>query len=118
MKGLLVHCGLLKKNGNSNTDFTELSCFLNDARAKRAKSTYTYSVASIGDNAMTSSIRIAQVFPELVGKKAHYDAYFHINDDAKECRYFSFKKNLYCLIIHLSCFHKEYYKKYALPWIH
>ena len=41
---------------------------------------------------MTSSIRIAQVFPELVGKKAHYDAYFHINDDAKECRYFSFTK--------------------------
>ena len=53
---------------------------------------------------MTSSIRTAQVFPELVGKKtravwkvyggmlkyiinyalclAHYNAYFHINDDA------------------------------------
>ena len=60
---------------------------------------------------MTSSIRIAQVFPELVGKNthatlkvyvemikyiihytlyvAHYDAYFHINDDAKKCRYLS-----------------------------
>ena len=58
---------------------------------------------------MTSSTRIAQVFPKLVGKTthatvkvyrgmlkylinyalylAHYDAYFHINDDAKECRY-------------------------------
>ena len=54
-------------------------------------------------------IRIAKVFPELVGKKTratlkvyrerlkyminyvlyltHYDAYFHINDDAKKCRY-------------------------------
>ena len=26
----------------------------------------------IGDNAVTSSIRIAQVFPELVGKKTRY----------------------------------------------
>ena len=65
----------------------------------------------IGDNAVTSSIRIAQVFPELVGKKTHatlkvyveiikyiinynlyladYDAYFHINGDAKKCRYLS-----------------------------
>ena len=55
---------------------------------------------------MTSSIRIAQVFPRLVGKKthatlkfyremlkyminyalylAHYDAYCHKNDDAKK----------------------------------
>ena len=58
---------------------------------------------------MTSSIRIAQVFPKLVGRKthatlkvyrgmlkymnnyslylAHYDAYFHINDDAKKYWY-------------------------------
>ena len=58
---------------------------------------------------MTSSIRIAQVFPKLVGKKthatlkvyrvmlrymisyalylAHYNAYFNIHDDAKKCRY-------------------------------
>ena len=28
-----------------------------------------YSGDRIGDNAVTSSIRIAQVFPELVGKK-------------------------------------------------
>ena len=68
------------------------------------------STHNIGDNAVTSSIRIAQVFPELVGKitgarwkvyggklkyiinyalyLAHYDAYFHINDDAKKCGYF------------------------------
>ena len=59
---------------------------------------------------MTSTIRIAQVFPELVGKDsrymegltgnakniidyalylAHSDARFHINDDAKKCRYLS-----------------------------
>ena len=60
---------------------------------------------------MTSSIRIALVFPMLVGKKthalwkvyggmlkyiiyyalylAHFDAYFHINDDAKKYRYLS-----------------------------
>ena len=65
-----------------------------------------YTSKSIGDNAVTSSIRIAQVFPELVGKKtraiwkvfggvlkyifnyalslAHYDAYFQINDDVKK----------------------------------
>ena len=64
---------------------------------------------------MTSSIRIAQVFSELVGKNtrviwkvyvgmlkykinyalylAHYDAYFHINDDAKKCRYLSVTNN-------------------------
>ena len=64
---------------------------------------------------MTSSIRIAQVFPDLVGKKtqaiwkvygvmlkyiinyafylARYDAYFHINDDAKKCRYHSVTNN-------------------------
>ena len=66
----------------------------------------------IGDNAVTSSIRIAQVFPKLVGRKTHatlkvyrgmlkfminyalylapYDAYFHINDDAKNCRYLNY----------------------------
>ena len=64
---------------------------------------------------MTSSIRIAQVFSELVGKKtraiwkvyggmlkyiinyalylAHYDAYFQINDDAKKCRYLCVTNN-------------------------
>ena len=64
---------------------------------------------------MTSSIRIAQVFSELVCKKiraiwkvyggmlkyiinyalylAHYDAYFQINDDAKKCRYLSVTNN-------------------------
>ena len=60
---------------------------------------------------MTPSIRIAQAFPGLVGKKthaiwkvyggmlkyiinyAHYDAYFHINDDAKKCRYLSVTNN-------------------------
>ena len=58
---------------------------------------------------MTSSIRIAQVSPKLVGKSthatlksyrgmskytinyamylAHYDACFHINDDAKKCEF-------------------------------
>ena len=62
---------------------------------------------------MTSSIRVAQVFPELVGKKshpiwkvvyggilkyianyalyiAHYDAHFQIDDNAKKCRYLSY----------------------------
>ena len=64
---------------------------------------------------MTSSIRIAQVFSDLVGKKtralwkvygemlkyilnhalylAHYRAYFHINDDTKKCRYLSVTNN-------------------------
>ena len=64
---------------------------------------------------MTSSIRIAQVFSEMVGKKtcaiwkvyggmlkyiinyvlclAHYDAYFQINGDAKKCRYLSVTNN-------------------------
>ena len=64
---------------------------------------------------MTSSIRIVQVFSELVGKKtraiwkvyggmlkyiinnalylAHYDAYFQINGDAKKCRYLSVTNN-------------------------
>ena len=67
--------------------------------------TYIIFTVYLGDNAVTSSIRIAQVFPELVGKKtravwkvyggmlryiinyalclAHYNAYFHITDDAK-----------------------------------
>ena len=73
---------------------------------------------------MTSSIRIAQVFPELVGKKTHAigdvkiyiinyafylagcDAYFHINDDARKCRYLSdtnnfiFSHNLFKLLSH------------------
>ena len=68
--------------------------------------TYIIFTVYLGDNAVTSSIRIAQVFPELVGKKtravwkvyggmlkyiinyalclAHYNACFHINDDAKK----------------------------------
>ena len=33
--------------------------------------TYQMKVSSIEDNAVTSSIRIAYVFPELVGKKTH-----------------------------------------------
>ena len=82
---------------------------------------------------MTSSIRIAQVFSDLVGKKtralwnyiinyalhlAHYRAYFHINDDAKKCRYLSvtnnfiFPHNLFKWLSYEDC------KKYALPWIH
>ena len=87
---------------------------------------------------MASSIRIAQVFPELVGKKtratlkiyvemmkyiinytlylALYDAYFHINDDAKKCRYLSVtNESLYSFIIHLNCSHMKHCKKYALP---
>ena len=87
----------------------------------------TYTL-TIGDYAMTSSKRIAQVFPELVGKKTHaiwkvyggmlkyiihyafylarYDAYFHINDDARKCRYLSvtnnfiFSHNLFKLLTH------------------
>ena len=69
----------------------------------------------IGDNAVTSSIRIAQVFPELVGKKtraiwmvyggmlkyiinkglylAYNGEYFHIHDDAKKCKYLSVTNN-------------------------
>ena len=31
----------------------------------------TYDISRIEDNAVTSSIRIAQVFPVLVGKKTH-----------------------------------------------
>ena len=95
---------------------------------------------SIRDNAVTSSIRIAKVFPKLVGKKthltlkvymgmlqyminyalylAHYDAYFHINDDARKRRYLVSQMLLYSLIIYLNCSHIKYNKKYALPWIH
>ena len=86
---------------------------------------------------MTSSIRIAQVFPKLVGKKthltlkfymgmlqyminfalylAHYDAYFHINDDARKRRYLVSQILLYSFTIYLSCSHIKYIKKYALP---
>ena len=64
---------------------------------------------------MTSSIRIAQAFSDLVSKEtrallkaygemlkciinyalhlAHYRAYFHINDVAKKCRYLSVTNN-------------------------
>ena len=64
---------------------------------------------------MTSSISIARIFPDSVGKKtraiwkayggmlkyinnyalylAHYDAYFHIYDDAKKCRDLSVLNN-------------------------
>ena len=70
---------------------------------------------STGDNAVTSSIRIAQVFPSWLAKRhtlygrftggmlnyiinyafylARYDAYFHINDDARKCRYLSVTNN-------------------------
>ena len=79
---------------------------------------------------MTSSIRIAQVFSELVGKKtsaiwkvygrmlkyiinyalylADYDAYFQINDDAKKCRYLNVTNNFIFLIFHLNCSHMKY----------
>ena len=90
---------------------------------------------------MTSSIRIARVFPDLVGKKtravwnvcagmlkyiinyalylAHYDAYFRINDDAKKCRYLSVTNIfIYYLKIHLICSYVKYRRKPALPWIH
>ena len=71
----------------------------------------------IGDNAVTSSVRIAQVFPELVGKKNHaiwkvyggmlkyiftnalYDAYFHINGDASSENILVLQIILYSLII-------------------
>ena len=94
----------------------------------------------MGDNAVTSSIRFAKVFHKLVGKKtpasskiyrgmlqymtdyalylALYDAYFHINDNAKKCRYFVSQIVLYSFILHLNCSHIKYCKKYSLPWIH
>ena len=84
----------------------------------------------IGDNAVTSSIRIAQVFPKLVGKKthatlkfyrgklkymvnyalhlAHFDIYFHINYDAKKCDILVSQIILFSLIIHFNCFHMQY----------
>ena len=49
---------------------------------------------------------------------AHYDAYFHINDDAKWCRYLIVTNIFYSLIIHLNCSHIKYCKKSALPLIH
>ena len=49
---------------------------------------------------------------------AYYDAYFHINDDVKNCRYLVSQTILYSFIIHLNCSHIKYSKKYALPWIH
>ena len=89
---------------------------------------------NIGDNVVTSSIRIAQVFPELVGKRTHaiwkvyggmlkyklcllfsaYDAYFHINDDAKKCRFLSVTNNFIFSHDLINCFHMKYYKKYVL----
>ena len=82
---------------------------------------------------MTSSIRIVQVFSELVGKKtraiwkiyggmlkyiiycalylAHYDAYFQINDDAMKCRYLSVTNNFIFPHLCRTCF-----KYYLLPF--
>ena len=78
---------------------------------------------------MMSSIRIEQVFPELVVKKtraiwkvyggtlkyiihydlylAHYDPYFYINDDAKMFRYLSVERILHSLIIHFNLLSHE-----------
>ena len=84
---------------------------------------------------MTSSIRIAQVFPELVGKKthaigmlkyitdyvlylAHYDAYFLINDDVQKCRYRSVTNNYIFSHNSLNCYHLKYCKKYVMSWKH
>ena len=50
---------------------------------------------------------------------AHYDAYYHVNDDAWQCRYFSvtnnftFSPNSFKLLPHIN-----YCKKYSLPWMH
>ena len=88
---------------------------------------------SKGDNAVTSSIRIAQVFPKLVGKKthatlkvysgmlkytinyalylAHYDAYFHVMMTLKSVDIFVSQIILYSSIIHLNCPHIKYCKK-------
>ena len=91
--------------------------------AKHQFYTLTSYMKSIGDNAVTSSIRIAQVFSELVGKKtralwkiyggmlnykinyalyfAHYDAYFQINAGAKKSWYLSVTNNfIYFVIFH------------------
>ena len=77
---------------------------------------------NIGDSAVTSSIRIAQAFPRVGWQKdsrymeglrgkikyiinyalylSHYDAYSHINDGAKKCRYLSitFSHNSFKLV--------------------
>ena len=45
---------------------------------------------------------------------AHLDACFHINDDAKKCRYLSVTNNF--IFFHNSF--KLLSQKYALPWIH
>ena len=44
---------------------------------------------------------------------AHYDVYFHINDDAKKYRYLSVtNKSLYPFRIPLNCSHMKHCKKY------
>ena len=49
----------------------------------------------------------------------HFDAYFHINDDAKMCScLIVINKFIFSLIIYLNCCHMKHCKKYALPWIH
>ena len=80
---------------------------------------------------MTSTIRIAQVSPKLVGKTTHatlkvyskmikymnnyalylehYGAHFRINDDAKKCGYLVSQIILYSFIIHLNCSHIKYF---------
>ena len=95
---------------------------------------------SIGDNAVTSSIKIAQVFSDLVGKKTralwkiyremikyiinyalYLARYRHIFIQMMTLRSVDMLVSqiiLYSLIIHLNDSHMKYCKKSALPWIH
>ena len=96
---------------------------------------------------MTSSIRVGQVFPEMVGQKkkekktkkltlygrftggmskyiinynlylAQCDAYFQINDDAKKCSYLSVTNDFISSHNSFKLLSHEALKKYALPWI-
>ena len=43
----------------------------------------------------------------------HYDAHFHINDDAKKCRYLVSQIISHFFIIHLNISDKKYCKKYV-----
>ena len=87
---------------------------------------------------MASSIRIAWVFPELAGAiwkfyggmlkyiinlglyLAHYNEYFHINDNAKKCKYLvsQIVINIYFFHYSFKLLSHEYYKKNALPWLY
>ena len=66
---------------------------------------------------MKVNVEMTKYFINYTLYLAHYDAYFHINDEAKKCRYLSVTNKFILFHNSFKLLSYRHCKKYALPWL-